>query len=155
MKDLYDDIRRLPGGKKTFESCVYDLTIEDDGSVHRVMPRHVKTDPIRDDEIWCCNFLRYYPGREIEIRLKYVNEDASPVMKRGAFIIKQNRYVPVTVEDGVPVPEFIEVDCSGLQLKDTVRLDRLIIPDGVKTCKKVKSDFLVGSVYGRARDVEE
>ena len=76
-------------------------------------------------------------------------------MKRGAFIIKQNRHVTVTVEEGVPVPVTIEVDCSGLVLKQTVRRDRLIIPDGVTLGKKVRSDFLVGLLYGRVRDVTE
>jgi len=150
MVRLYNEMRKFP-----IEGRVYDLTLEEDGSVHRVVPQGLKADPIVDSEVWCCNFLRYFPGRELLVPLAYVNEDECPAMKRGAFIIKQKRHVTVTVEEGVPVPVTIEVDCSGLVLKQTVRRDRLIIPDGVKLGRKVRSDFLVGSLYGRVRDVIE
>jgi hypothetical protein len=58
------------------------------------------------------------------------------------------------VEDGVPIPEFIEMDSTGLRLKEVIRLDRLIFPEGVKASKRVKEEkFLVGTVFGRNADV--
>jgi hypothetical protein len=141
-----------------FESRVYDLTVydendeEDEGVVHRVVPANVQFHPIQN-KIYCCNFLRYHPGKPIKIPIVYVNEDESGAMKRGGFIVPQNRHVSCLVEDGVPIPEAIEMDCTGLKLKEVIRLDRMIFPPGVKASKKVDPEkFLVGTLFGRRAD---
>eukprot|EP00979_Chaetoceros_neogracilis_P010812 scaffold2612_cov267-Chaetoceros_neogracile.AAC.5 len=141
-----------------FESRVYDLTVfEDDddeeGVVHRVMPANVQHHPILQ-KIYCCNYLRYFPGRPINIPIEYINEEESGALKRGGFVVPRSRHVSCIVEDGVPIPEFIEMDSTGLRLKEVIRLDRLIFPEGVKASKRVKEEkFLVGTVFGRNADV--
>lgn len=140
-----------------FESRVYDLTVfkdDDDevGEVHRVTPIGYEFHPVAN-KLFCCNFLRYFPGRPIKIPLKYINEEESAALKRGGFVVAQTRHVSCVVEDGVPIPEFVEVDCTGLSLKDVIRVDRLIFPEGVKPSKRVKNTFLVGSMFGRRADV--
>ena len=146
--------RELRAHKRAFESRVYELRIDGSDEVHSVLPRHCQMHPI-DNQVLNCNFLRYWPGRTISIPLKYSNEELSPALKRGAFVLAQNRFVDCVVEEGAEIPEYIEVDCGGLVLKMSVRLDRLILPEGVKWGKKVKPDFLVGSVFGRSqRDAE-
>lgn len=138
---------------RSFESRVYDLTVYEDETeqactVHRVIPCDMQWHPIKN-KLYCANYLRYHAGRPIKIPIKYVNEEDSPVMKRGAFIAPINRYVSCLVEDGVPIPDFIEVDCTGLDLKNVVRMDRVIIPEGVRVSKHVKQDkFIVGTVFG-------
>mmetsp|Transcript_22083 Transcript_22083/g.33370 ORF Transcript_22083/g.33370 Transcript_22083/m.33370 type:complete len:316 (+) Transcript_22083:156-1103(+) len=139
--------------RRSFESRVYDLTVYEDETeqactVHRVIPSDMQWHPIKN-KLYCANYLRYHAGRPIKIPIKYVNEEDSPVMKRGAFIAPINRYVSCLVEDGVPIPDFIEVDCTGLDLKNVVRMDRVIIPEGVRVSKYVKQDrFIVGTVFG-------
>ena len=83
----------------------------------------------------------------------YINEEESPAMKRGGFIAPVNRYVPCLVEDGVKIPDGIELDCTGATLKEVIRRDRLIFPDGVIPGKKVKDDFLIGTIFGRKADI--
>ena len=137
-----------------FESRVYDLTVfedEDDeeGVVHRIIPANVQHHPWQK-KIYCCNFLRYFPGKPIKIPIVYINEEESGALKRDGFIVPQNRHVTCNVEDGVPIPEAVEMDCTGLKLKEVIRMDRLIFPDGVKPSKLVdEKKFLVGSVFGR------
>jgi Ribosomal L25p family len=137
-----------------FEGRVYDLTVyEDDedtvGIIHRVIPRDMQRHPVYN-KIYCLNYLRYHPKRPIKLALKYVNEEESNALKRGGFIVPRARYIECLVEDGVPIPDTIHVECTGLKLKQVVRLDRLIFPDGVKPVKKVDpKTFLVGSVFGR------
>ncbi len=140
-----------------FGSRVYDLTLfedEDDteGTVHRVMPRDVQHHPIQHSKLYCCNYLRYFPGKPIDIPIVYINEEESPAIKRGGFIAPFNRYVPCIVEDGVKIPEAIELDCTGTLLKDVLRRDRLIFPDGVTPSHKAKESFLIGTVFGRRVD---
>jgi hypothetical protein len=138
----------------SFESRVYDLTIYEDeedkvGSLHRVMPRDMQYHPVVN-RIYCLNYLRYHPNRPIKIPLKYLNEEESNALKRGGFIVPIDRFISCIVEEGQPIPEYINVECTGLKLKQTIRIDRLIFPEGVTPSKKVDhKQFLVGSVFGR------
>ena len=91
----------------------------------------------------------------LQIPLVPVNTELSNALKRGAFILKQNRFVSLTVAEGAKVPDSVEVDCEGLVLKQKIRLDRLILPEGCEWGTKVTKDFLVGSVYGRAKAMKD
>jgi large subunit ribosomal protein L25 len=136
-----------------FESRVYDLTVYEDesdteGTVHRVLPRDVQRHPVQG-KLYCANFLRYHAGRPIKIPIVYINQEESPALKRDGYIIPVNKFVECMVEEGVPIPEALELECTGLQLKDVIRLDRLIFPDGVKPSKRVnKATFVIGPVAG-------
>jgi hypothetical protein len=70
-------------------------------------------------------------------------------LKRDGFIIPVNKYVECLVEDGAPIPSALELECTGLLLKDVIKLNRLIFPDGVKPSKRVNPDtFVIGPVAG-------
>ena len=152
--------RELDLYHRNFESRVYDLTIyenQDDteGTVHRVLPRDVQRHPVQST-VFCTNFLRYFPGRPISIPIVNVNEEESPALKRGGFIAPISRHVECIVQDGVPIPEKLELECTGLRIKEVVRMGRIIFPDGVKPSKSVNIDqFLVGTVFGRRMMDEE
>jgi len=142
-----------------FESRVYDLTLyeneeDKEGTVHRVLPRDVQYHPVQH-KVYCCNYLRYFPGRPIKIPIVYTNQDDSAVMKRGGFIAPISRTVSCVLEDGIPIPEAIELDCTGVKLKDVLRLERLTFPEGVKLDKNVDKDqFLVGTVFGSRSGID-
>lgn len=146
--------RELDLYHRNFESRVYDLTVyenEDDtvGTVHRVMPRDVQRHPVQST-IYCANYLRYFPGRPIKIPIVYINEEESPAMKRGGFLAPISRHLECIVEEGVPIPEQLDLECTGLKVKEVVRLDRIVFPDGVKPSHRVnKETFLVGTVFGK------
>jgi len=135
-------------------SRVYELTVMDQESgdvlsQHRVIPRDVQLHPVLNKP-YCINYMRYYPGRNLKIPIRYINQEESPGLKRGGYIIPINRHLECTVEDGVPIPESIDLDCTGVRVKDKLRLERLIIPDGVLVSKNVnQKTFLVGPVFGR------
>jgi large subunit ribosomal protein L25 len=145
---------------RAVESRVYDLTVYQDeydtlGTVHRVLPTDVQWHPIRRT-LFCINYLRYHPLRPIKIPIVYVNEEESPVMKRGGFIAPVNRYVSCLVEEGVPIPERLELECAGLKLKEVVRLDRIIFPEGVRMSKRGKPEkFVIGTVFGSRGDKDD
>lgn len=152
--------RELALYHRSFESRVYDLTVYEDesdqeGTVHRVVPTSVNRHPIQH-KLFCTNYLRYHPGRPIKIPIVYVNEEESPALKRGGFIAPISRYVTCLVEDGAAIPECLELECTGLQTREVLRLDRITFPDGVRICKRVKQDrFIIGSVFGRRGDAED
>lgn len=146
---------------RNFEGRVYDLTVYEDsedrdGIVHRVIPRDVQRHPVQN-KVYCVNFLRYFPGRPISLPIVYVNEEESPALKRGGFIIPINRFIECVVEDGARIPDRIEMECTGLRIRDVVKMDRLIFPPGVKPSLNVDlKSFMVGPVHGTKRaDTEE
>lgn len=145
-------INKLPG-YSAMESRVYDLTVEETNETIQVIPRDLQMHPVRN-EVLCLNYLRYYPGRILKVPLRYTMVDDSPALKRGAFILSQNRFVSLTVKSGSPIPRFVEVDCEGLNLKDKVRRGRLNLPEGCEWGVEVGEEWLVGSVFGRAKTMK-
>ena len=149
-----------------FESRVYELTVykdeeaalANDGSDYLykqlVRPANMQRHPIQN-KIYCVNFLRYHPGRPIRIPIRYINEEESPALKRGGFIVPINKTVECIVEDGAAIPESIDLECTGLQLKAKLRLDNLIFPEGVRPSGRVKDDYLVGIIYGKSAGEDE
>jgi hypothetical protein len=145
--------RELDRFHRRFESRVYDLTVYEDesdteGTIHRVVPRSVQRHPVLGS-IYCANFLRYFPGRPLKIPIVYINTEESPALKRDGFIIPINKHVECFVEDGVAIPDAIELECTGVVLKEVLRMDRLIFPDGVRPTDRVDpKTFVVGPVFG-------
>eukprot|EP00957_Ditylum_brightwellii_P142775 10879216-Ditylum_brightwellii.AAC.1 len=62
----------------------------------------------------------------MKIPIKYINEEESPVMKRGRFIAPVSRTLECVVGEGVPIPAFVELECTGVQLKELLTTERLI-----------------------------
>lgn len=144
---------------RSFESRVYDLTVlehPDDtsgGTVHRVIPQNVQRHPVKET-IYCANFCRYHAGRPIRLPLVYVNEEESPALKRDGFILPIQRFVECFVAEGTPIPECIELECTNLQFKEVIRVDRLLLPDNVQLSRRVLKrgdDFILGVVHGKNR----
>ena len=159
---IQSELDRYPN---SFESRVYDLNIFDSeeemeagegGVIHRVVPRHVQLHPV-NDTVYCCNYLRYYPGRPIKLPLLMINEEESPALKRDGYLIPINRYVECIIDEGVAIPEELEVECTGLKLKQVIRLDRVIFPDGVRPSKRVVNhkDFMIGPIHGGGKGDDE
>lgn len=154
LKTAWAELQReLDRYHRHFESRVYDLTVYSDesdteGTTQRVLPRDIQRHPVQG-KIYCANFLRYHAGRPIKIPIVYINQEESPALKRDGYIIPVNKFVECIVEDGVPIPPSLELECAGLQLKDVIRINRLIFPDGVKPSQRVNPEtFVIGPVAG-------
>jgi large subunit ribosomal protein L25 len=148
---------------RSFESRVYNLTVlqgpDDDtgGTVHRVVPQNVQRHPVAES-IYCANFCRYHAGRPLKLPLQYINEEESPALKRDGFVVPINKFVECFVEEGVSIPESLEVECTDLQMKEVIRLDRVLLPEGVRYSERVKkrgNEFILGVIFGSRRGEEE
>jgi large subunit ribosomal protein L25 len=154
LKTPWPEVQReLDRFHRRFESRVYDLTVYEDesdtqGTVHRVMPRDVQRHPVQG-KIYCANFVRYHAGRSLKLPIVYINEEESPALKRDGYIVPVNKYIECFVEEGVPIPEAIELECTGVLIKDVLRMDRLIFPDGVRPSDRINAEsWVVGPVFG-------
>jgi len=130
------------------------ITPETEGVVHQllVLPADYQKHPVIEKHI-CINYLRYHPLRPINIPIACINEEESPALKRGGFVVPIKRTIPCLVEEGYDIPEAIDLDCKGLQVKNTLRLNRLIFPEGVRySTKHLKKpeEWLHGSIFGKS-----
>jgi large subunit ribosomal protein L25 len=148
---------------RSFESRVYDLTVlespDDDsgGTVHRVTPQNVQRHPVMST-IYCANYLRYHPGRPLKLPVNFINQEESVALKRDGFIVPIQRYVECFIDEGVDIPESMDVECTGLQVRDVIRTERLIVPEGVRFSDRVKkrgNEFILGVVYGKGKGDDE
>ena len=152
--------REIAKYNHAFEGRVYDLTIYDgpddfEGTVHRVVPRNVQRHPVQG-MIYCCNFVRYHPRRPLKLPMEFINEDESLALKAGAFIVPRDKFLECSVDEGVPIPEVLRVDCAEVKVREVIRLSRIMLPDGVKPRPNFsEKDFVVGTVFGRRRDEDE
>lgn len=154
--------RELDRYHRDFESRVYDITVLDgpedtEGTTHRVLPQNLQRHPV-NSTIYCANFCRYHPGRPIKFPVSFINTEESPALKRDGFIIPIQRSIECFVEDDVDIPESLDMECSGLQFKDVIRTDRIILPDGVRFSDRVikrGKEFIVGVMFGSGRGLEE
>merc|ERR1711862_321668 len=94
-------------------------------------------------------------GRPVDIPVKYINQDESVMGRQGALLLPLKRSIPCIIEDGAVFPDHLEVDCSGIKKMGGVRVDRVILPDGVTFSTKVKSNLIVGTVWGGKARVED
>ena len=139
--------------KGRFLATLFDIDI--DGQKHRVIPRDVQVDPVRDTPIHV-DFQRISPTRRIRVMVptRYINEAASPGLKRGGVLNIVRHEVEVTCPpDKIPT-EFV-FDLTGLEIGRSIHISATTMPDGVKPTI-INRDFTVATIAGAvAEEVEK
>jgi large subunit ribosomal protein L25 len=108
------------------------ITLDVDGEKHRVIPRDYQLDPVSDKAMHV-DFLRVGAGTRlnVEVHVAFFNEDQSPGLKRGGTL----NIVRHTVELSCPadaIPEDVRVDLTGLDIGDSVHINAITLPEGVR-----------------------
>jgi large subunit ribosomal protein L25 len=132
-----------------FQSTIYVLDVE--GKKTRVIPRAVQLDPIRDFPIHV-DFLRL--GKDalvtVEVPVRFLNEAASPGLKRGGVLNIVRHDIPVRCPADA-IPDHFEVDLTGLEIGDSVHISAVKLPEGVKPTI-TERDFTVATIVGRTAE---
>jgi large subunit ribosomal protein L25 len=132
-----------------FQSTIYVLDIE--GKKTRVIPRAVQVDPIRDFPIHV-DFLRL--GKDahvtVEVPVRFLNEAASPGLKRGGVLNIVRHEIAVRCPADT-IPDHFEVDLTGLEIGDSIHISALKLPEGVRPTI-TKRDFTVATIVGRTAE---
>ncbi len=123
------------------------VNIDVGGEQIRVIPKDYQLDPVRDFLLHV-DFLRVGEGTRLtlDIPVHFLNEHASPGLKRGGAL----NIVRHTIELYVPVdaiPEFIEVDLTGLDIGDSLHISAVTLPEGV-TPTITDRDFTIATIAG-------
>jgi len=114
-----------------FYSQVLSLVIE--GNAEDVLLRDIQHHPYKQ-EVMHMDFIRVKQDEVVHVHspLHFVGEDVSPGVKSEGGVIS---HVIMEVElECLPknIPEFIEVDLSGMHVGDIIHLSDLKLPEGVE-----------------------
>ncbi len=130
------------------------VEIEVGGETIRAIPKDYQLDPVRDFLIHV-DFLRVGEGARLTIAVPvhFKNHLESPGLKRGGVL----NIVRHSIEMIVPadaIPEFVEVDLTGLEIGDSVHISAITLPEGVTPTIKGR-DFTVATIAGAAAVLPE
>jgi large subunit ribosomal protein L25 len=130
------------------------LQIEVNGEAIRVIPKDFQLDPVRDFLIHV-DFLRVGEGAKLtlDVPVHFVNHPESPGLKRGG-VLNIVRHAVEMVVPADAIPEFIEVDLTGLDIGDSVHISAVTLPDGVAPTITDR-DFTIATIAGAAAMVSE
>jgi large subunit ribosomal protein L25 len=108
------------------------LKIAVDGTDFDVLPRDVQVDPVTDKPLHL-DFLRIGPDSiiTVQVPVHFRNEVASPGIKRGGVLNVVLHEITVRTKANT-IPEFFEVDLTGLEIGHSIHMSTLAIPEGVR-----------------------
>lgn len=128
-----------------FTSQLVEIDVE--GTKHRVIPRDVQTDPVRDFPTHV-DFQRVSAKSKLRLSVPvtFLNEDVSPGLKRGGALNIVRHEVEIMCSPD-QIPEAIEVDLGEAEIGDSIHWSELTIPAGV-TATITDRDFTVATIAG-------
>jgi len=140
--------------KEKFHASILDMEL--DGRSEQVLLRDFQMHPYRP-LVMHVDFQRISADKPVHVRvpLHFTGQENSPAVKLSAAIIGhvlQEVDIACLPKD---LPEFIEVDLSGLTAQDTIKVRDLKLPEGVKAMLKGRENPVVVSVTIQGAQVEE
>jgi len=134
-------LKALNAGK--FLSTLINLKV--DGKGNRVICRGIQRDVVKDLPIHA-DFLRLSQNSQINLMIpvEFVNEGAAPGLRRGGVLTVVRNEVELKVRAS-DIPDHIEVDLTGLDIGDTVKISDVTLPKGtVPTI--TDRDFMIANI---------
>ena len=127
----------------SFMSSVFDLDI--DGSSEKALPRDVAYDPLSDEPIHI-DFMRVEKGANLilEIPVKFINQDKSPGLKKGAVLNIVRRKIELKCK-AESIPNEIVVDLENSEIGTSIKISSVKLPaNAVPTI--TSRDFVVATI---------
>lgn len=131
--------------KGHFTSNIIELDV--DGKKHKVIPRDVQTDPVRDFPIHV-DFLRVSAKSElqVEVPVQFINEDISPGLKRGGALNVVRHTIDISCTPD-KIPQAFDVDLADVDIGDSIHWSDLKIPEGISPVIADR-DFTIATIAG-------
>jgi len=131
----------------TFLSTVYMLNVN--GKKTRVIPRDLQFDPVRDF-LEHVDFLRLAKDAvvEVDVPVHVINEEEAPGLKRGGALNLTRHEIGLSCPADA-IPEYIEVDVTGLDIGDSLHISQVTLPEKI-TPTITDRDFTILSIAGAA-----
>lgn len=110
-----------------------------------VIAREVQVDPVTDRPIHV-DLMRVDEKTriDVEIPVRFINEAASPGLKRGG-VINIVRHLVAVYAPAAAIPEYLVADVTGLDIGDAIHISAIPLPEGV-TPVITDRDFTVATI---------
>lgn len=131
------------------------IDVEAGGKTVRVLPRDVQFHPVTD-RAEHVDFLRVSANTRVRVHVPvvFINQDKSPGLKRGGVLnIVQHELQVLCAPESIP--EKITVDVDGLNIGDTIHIEKLKLPADVTPVISGKADTTVASIAAPTTVKEE
>ncbi|MEM8793195.1 MAG: 50S ribosomal protein L25/general stress protein Ctc [Pseudomonadota bacterium] len=135
------------------------INLKIDGSDNTVICRAVQRDIVRDLPIHV-DFLRLSERSRINLMIPvdFLNENDAPGIRQGGMLTVVRPEIELRVRAS-DIPEKIEVDLSGLEIGDTVKISDVTLPQGAEPTITDR-DFMIANIaapkgLGADEDEEE
>jgi large subunit ribosomal protein L25 len=140
--------------KEKFHASILDMEL--DGKNERVLLRDFQMHAYKP-QVLHVDFQRVSEDQKIHVRvpLHFKGQENSPAVKEHAALVS---HVLSEVDIAClpkDLPEFVEVDLSGLKIHQTLRVLDLKLPSGVTAVLRGKENPVVVSVVVKGEEVEE
>ncbi|WP_420860991.1 50S ribosomal protein L25/general stress protein Ctc [Algirhabdus cladophorae] len=134
-------LKKLKAGR--FMSTLFNLKVEGNEDV-RVICRGVQRDVVKDLPTHI-DLMRLKRTSKVNlfIPVEFVNEDASPGIKRGGLLTVVRQEVELNVTAG-DIPEKLVADLTGLDVGDTITISSIDLPSGATPT--IDRDFVIGNI---------
>ena len=121
------------------------VMVEVAGKAVRTIPKDVALHPVTDRPLHA-DFLRLAKDASIhvEVPVVFVNEEASPGLKRGG-VLNVVRHELELVCESDKIPDEIALDVAGLDIGDSIHISHVSLPDG-SVSAITDRDFTIATV---------
>ena len=121
------------------------VEIELGGKKQITIPKDVAFHPVSDRPTHV-DFLRIVKGAQVDIEVPviFVNEDASPGLKRGGVLNIVRHELELICEND-KIPDDIQIDVSGFDIGDSIHISHVKLPKGSES-KITDRDFTIATI---------
>ncbi|MDX2210484.1 MAG: 50S ribosomal protein L25/general stress protein Ctc [Sphingopyxis sp.] len=126
-----------------FMNSVVEITVG--GKALRTLPKDVAFHPVNDRPLHV-DFLRLTKDStvHVEVPVKFINEEASPGLKRGG-VLNIVRHELELVCDANRIPDDIIIDVTGFDVGDSIHISHVTLPEG-STSAITDRDFTIATI---------
>ena len=148
------DFRTLERQFQTGAFTTSLLMLDVAGKKTRVIPREVQLDPVTDRPVHV-DFMRLGEGAKVRLAIPvhFRNQGDSPGLKKGG-VLNIVRHEIELLCPAESIPEELIIDLAGLDIHDSVHIDDVKLPDGVKPIIRGR-DFTICSIVAPTSVIEE
>lgn len=123
------------------------MELEHEGKRQKVIARDIQFHPVSDAPMHVDLFRVNEKTRiDVEVAVNFINEEASPGLKRGGVLNIVRHVVELNCPAGA-IPESIEADLTGLEIGDSIHISAIPLPKGVESTISDR-DFTVATLQG-------
>lgn len=141
--------------QEAFYTSIVDIKVKGAKGGNKALVKDVQWHPVRDEVIHI-DFFRVSSSDQVhmEVPVHAINAETCPGVKKGG-LVEVIRHSLEVVCRADSIPEHIDVDCSGLEIGDSVHIEDVAMPNGVSAQHEVNFTVLTIAAPKVDKAVEE